>query len=253
MKKILIACCLTLVAVPSWHAPVANSAAVSYSNCKKLNKVWPKGIAISSLKAKKQKVKPTVNSILYKRNLKLDFDKDGTICEVVVLPTTKTLPAQNPQTVSITVPATAVPATAVPATTVPATTVPVVCPTASNVVAVIQSASDGSVRSTGASVKLYYVTRNVQGYVKNNSGVEIKVLGFSFEGNLKSGDIVQSSQTVSVFNNVSLSPNDSHGWSKTYETLGARSTWSDYSAVVRDESVGTLSFISLDSRCPDPS
>lgn len=52
-----------------------------FGNCARLNKVYPRGVAISSTKARLQKVKPAVNRGIYLKNIKLDRDKDGTACE----------------------------------------------------------------------------------------------------------------------------------------------------------------------------
>jgi hypothetical protein len=216
-----------------------------YSSCKQLQKVWAKGVASSATKARLQAVRPAVSATGYSKNRHLDTDRDGTACEVkttarkdypaVAVPSANSIPA---------------PSTTASTTTTSTTTIPIVCPTSSNVVGVIQSATSGSVRATGASVRLFYVMRDVQGYVKNDSGVSVQILGFAIAGNLLSGSQVMSTQTLSVFNNVTLAPGGLHGWSKTYETLGARSTWSDYSEVVRSESIQPISFVSLDSRCP---
>ncbi len=217
----------------------------TFKNCSRLNKVYPSGVAVSASKARIQEVRPTVSRTVYNRNKKLDRDKDGTVCEVARprnTPSTS-IPFQQQTTFQVVPLVPSVPPIAT-------TTVPVVCPNSSNVSANILSASDGSYRTTGISVIRFYFMRNVQGFVRNNSGVRVHVFGFSLAGNLLKGSEVMETQSVPVFNNVILEPNGVHGWSSTYETLGARSTWSDYSTVVRSETVGSLSFVSLDSRCP---
>ena len=55
--------------------------AATYKNCKALNSVYPHGIAKNSASAKKQKNMPKVSSSIYKAHLKMDRDKDGTVCE----------------------------------------------------------------------------------------------------------------------------------------------------------------------------
>lgn len=259
-------CLFTLIfLLPLSSLPISsvNGAVVRYSSCQKLNKQWPRGVAVSSLKAKQQTVKPTVNQAIYKANSKLDFDKDGTVCEIrrtdkstsVGIPTPR--PVSPPSVVAMPTPETI--ASIVPepvVTTLPAavnttTTLPVVCPSSLNVTAVIQSASDISYRTTGISVVRYYHTRSVRGYVRNSSDVHVRVLGFVLAGNLMKGNTVSETQSVDVFNNVSLAPGEIYGWSKTYEALGHRITWSDYTEVVRAEATEALSFVSLDSRCPN--
>ena len=54
----------------------------TFKNCSRLNKVYPRGVAISASKARIQKVKPTISRSVYNRNKKLDRDRDGTACEV---------------------------------------------------------------------------------------------------------------------------------------------------------------------------
>jgi len=205
-------------------------AGSNYGNCARLNKVYPRGVAISSSKARLQKVKPAVNRGIYLKNIKLDKDKDGTACE-------KTSAEPNLSTVP-----------PVPANTT-ATPIAVTCPTSQNVLATIDSASDGSYRTTGASIKYYYFMRNVIGTVRNLSDVRVQVYGLSISGNLMRGSIVEQSQTVSVFNNVYIEPKGVYGWSKSYEALGHRTTWSDYSTVERKEAIQNLTFVSADSRC----
>lgn len=63
------------IAVP---APVE---AATFKDCASFNKAYPAGVAQSSAAAKKQKIAPKVSSSLYKKNVKLDTDKDGTVCE----------------------------------------------------------------------------------------------------------------------------------------------------------------------------
>ena len=76
MKRILVflTMCSGLL-LPS----VANAA--TYKDCSSLNKAFPNGVAQSASAAKKQKNSPKVASDIYKSNIKLDIDKDGTACE----------------------------------------------------------------------------------------------------------------------------------------------------------------------------
>ena len=76
MKRfvILLIFCSGL-SVPS----TANAA--SFNNCVSLNKSYANGVASSSVAAKKQKFLPKVANDVYKKNIKLDIDNDGTVCE----------------------------------------------------------------------------------------------------------------------------------------------------------------------------
>lgn len=74
----------------------SNSASAgSYKNCSILNKTYKNGIAKSFAAAKKQKNIPKVSAGLYKSNIKLDLDKDGTVCENLK---TIYVPAPSPNT-----------------------------------------------------------------------------------------------------------------------------------------------------------
>lgn len=61
---------------------------VAYKNCTALNKVHKGGVAKAGVKYNKVsgknrafKVKPVISTALYKKNTKLDRDKDGVACE----------------------------------------------------------------------------------------------------------------------------------------------------------------------------
>ena len=54
----------------------------SFPTCSQLRKVYPQGVALSSIKSKKQISKPKVSASVYLANEKLDVDSDGTVCEV---------------------------------------------------------------------------------------------------------------------------------------------------------------------------
>lgn len=69
-------------------APLAGPKLVSYKNCTALKKVHPSGVAKAGVKYNKVngknkplKGKPTFSTALYKKNAKLDRDKDGIACE----------------------------------------------------------------------------------------------------------------------------------------------------------------------------
>lgn len=57
------------------------SAGGSFKNCTALNAKYPSGVAKSAAAAKKQKQKPKVSAAIYQANVKMDRDKDGTVCE----------------------------------------------------------------------------------------------------------------------------------------------------------------------------
>jgi len=82
---LLTAISLIFTSTASYAAPV------KYKNCKKLNAVYPSGVAkvgaVDTKKVKGNKVAvttsgtPTYDSNLYKKNKSLDRDKDGIACE----------------------------------------------------------------------------------------------------------------------------------------------------------------------------
>lgn len=55
--------------------------AATFKNCTALNKKYPSGVAKSKQAAAKQKTTPKVLPAVYASNIKMDRDKDGTICE----------------------------------------------------------------------------------------------------------------------------------------------------------------------------
>ena len=76
MKKFLvIVSFFGVLIVPGF----ANAA--TFKNCTALNKKYPSGIAKSAQAATKQKLTPKVSLAIYKANIKMDIDKDGTVCE----------------------------------------------------------------------------------------------------------------------------------------------------------------------------
>ena len=135
-------------------------------------------------------------------------------------------------------------------TTTTTTTIPVSCPTSGNVSSEITSASDGAYRTTGSAVKMYYYSRSVQGVIRNNSSVPVSVVNLSLSGNLLKDGAIYSSQTVYVVGNVTINPGGAYGWNVSYEALGHRATWSDFSTVGRNETIQSFTFVSTDARCP---
>ena len=67
-------------AVSLWLAPSAVHAS-SFKNCTALRVKHPNGVAKSMAAAKTQKNMPKVSSSIYKSNIKMDRDRDGTVCE----------------------------------------------------------------------------------------------------------------------------------------------------------------------------
>jgi hypothetical protein len=43
--------------------------------------VYPAGVAKSAAASKKQKMTPKVSAAIYSANVKMDRDRDGTVCE----------------------------------------------------------------------------------------------------------------------------------------------------------------------------
>ena len=76
MKKfVAIVSFVGVLVVPGF----ANAA--TFKNCTALNKKYPSGVAKSSKAATKQKSSPKVSLVIYNSNIKMDRDKDGTVCE----------------------------------------------------------------------------------------------------------------------------------------------------------------------------
>ena len=103
MKKV-IACVLLLVVplVPQ------GAEAATFKSCVSLLRKYPNGVAKSRADANKQSPKPVVLPSVYRVNVKLDRDRDGTACEVksgivvnlpngasTVVSTTTTTPART--------------------------------------------------------------------------------------------------------------------------------------------------------------
>jgi hypothetical protein len=76
LRKIVIG----VAAVSLCIAPSAIHAA-SFKNCTALRVKHPNGVAKSVVTAKKQKNMPKVSASIYKSNIKMDRDRDGTVCE----------------------------------------------------------------------------------------------------------------------------------------------------------------------------
>jgi hypothetical protein len=76
LRKIVIG----VAAVSLCIAPSAVHAA-SFKNCTALRVKHPNGVAKSVVTAKKQKNTPKVSASIYKSNIKMDRDRDGTVCE----------------------------------------------------------------------------------------------------------------------------------------------------------------------------
>lgn len=228
MKSLLsrVSFCLLLV-LPA-EAGAGVQGASTFTSCRALNRVWPTGVAVSWSAARRQAVRPRVDAVKYRQNVRLDGDRDGTACEV----------SRAPSTTSTT-------------TTTTTTTLPLDCPSSQNVRVNIVSATDISYRTTGISVRMYYYTRRVVGTLTNTSSSAVTVVLFTLAGNLLSNGQVMSTKEVEVLFNVTLRPGSTYGWSVDYEANGHRSTWSDYSPVVRAEAVRLLAWDAADPRCAD--
>lgn len=87
---LVLLCCYVSPTTPAEAAPTK-----AYKNCAQLRRDWPYGVATNSARARIQIVRPHVNSAIYRRNKKLDVDRDGTVCEV---PTQKQPSSSSPQT-----------------------------------------------------------------------------------------------------------------------------------------------------------
>lgn len=76
MKRLGLGLAVAVVLI----APTGVSAK-AFKNCSELNKKYPTGVAKSVAAAATQKKMPLVSSSIYKLNIKMDRDKDGTVCE----------------------------------------------------------------------------------------------------------------------------------------------------------------------------
>jgi hypothetical protein len=82
MKRAAIALVVlsTLAAVPAGSAS-ASAPATKFKNCTAVNKKYPNGVAKSRAAANQQKNRPHVSAKIYRANIKMDRDRDGSICE----------------------------------------------------------------------------------------------------------------------------------------------------------------------------
>ncbi len=76
MKKLLV---IPAIAVALFIPSTASASA--FKNCTALNAKYPNGVAKSAAAAAAQKKPPKVSATVYKKNIKMDRDKDGTVCE----------------------------------------------------------------------------------------------------------------------------------------------------------------------------
>ena len=131
----------------------------------------------------------------------------------------------------------------------PTTTIPVVCPSNANLFNEITSATDVSYRTTGTANVLYYYTRNVQGVIRNNSSVAVKVINAPVMG--KTTEIImgtsrdQNQKFVGTPSGVTIEAGGVFSWSFTYETGGHPAVSQNGSPVVRSEWLSGLMWISL--------
>ncbi len=79
LKKLVV----FTVALGLWIAPSAAQASAGgvFKVCADVRVKYPNGVAKSAAAAKKQKNMPKVSASIYKANIKMDRDNDGTICE----------------------------------------------------------------------------------------------------------------------------------------------------------------------------
>ena len=77
-KMVIFTVALGLCIAPS--AAQASAGGV-FKNCTALRVKYPNGVAKSAAAAKTQKSLPKVSAAIYKSNIKMDRDIDGTICE----------------------------------------------------------------------------------------------------------------------------------------------------------------------------
>jgi hypothetical protein len=180
---------LAIVIVFSGLALTSSASAATYKSCATLNKKYKNGIAKSSATAKKQKNAPKVSLALYKSNIKLDIDKDGTACENLKKAKSPTTPSSsyvpNTATLTNTLPATT--------TTLPPVTMntPVsdlgafVTSYAQSVVTVSCAKSQGSGVSVPFAPTAAHRARGIQSYIITNEHVIFDCLSLTGETQMK--------------------------------------------------------------------
>ena len=182
---------LAIVIIFSGLALTSSASAATYKTCAKLNKTYKNGIAKSSAAAKKQKNAPRVSAALYKSNIKLDIDKDGTACENLKVAKSPAAPSSsyvpNTATLTNTLPATTT------TTTLPAATMstPVsdlsafVASYAQSVVTVSCATSQGSGVSVPFTPSAAQQARGLQSYIVTNEHVIYDCLSLTGETQMK--------------------------------------------------------------------
>jgi hypothetical protein len=180
---------LAFVIIFSGLSLTSSASAATYRTCATLNKTYKNGIAKSSAAAKKQKNVPKVSLALYKSNIKLDLDKDGTACENLKKAKSPTKPSSsyvpNPATLTNTLPATT--------TTLPPVTMntPVsdlgafVTSYAQSVVTVSCATSQGSGVSVPFTPTAAQQARGLQSYIVTNEHVIYDCLSLTGETQMK--------------------------------------------------------------------
>jgi hypothetical protein len=100
---------------------------------------------------------------------------------------------------------------------------------------------------------LYYYTRNVQGVIRNNSSVAVKVINSLVMGKTTEwimGNMVdQNQKSVGVSSDVTIEAGGVFSWSFTYETGGHPAVAKNGSPVLRSEFLSSFMWIENDIRC----
>lgn len=169
VSSVLFALFLVFPVASDAKATPGNLPARLFANCASLNRVYPRGVAVSVSASRIQRIRPTVNRSVYLRNIKLDRDKDGTACEKSGSSMPGFLPPSNSLSPIPTFP---------PSNIV--TTVPVSCGSISPLVTIQNSVHRTTSHRLTTSfpdvMSGFEVSREVTGRITNNSSIEISVL-----------------------------------------------------------------------------
>gem|GEM_PF-2447977 len=168
-----------------------------FRTCADFREEWPIGVARTVEAAKKQKVRPPVNQVIYDQNQQLDRNKNATVCEVRKRPkvsktknavASSTTITDHPRMFSDVTSTTSISTS----TTSTSISVPIVCPIANDTVINTVISSSSSKKLIKLPNNFYRVSRTVKGKIQNKSSlpVEINYLSLSTTFNGDQIDLV---------------------------------------------------------------
>jgi hypothetical protein len=219
MKKILIGFFVFTSSLSLTYQTNAMPMALKFKNCTSLNKMFPKGVAVSRRSARLTGARYSPS--LYRSNARLDRDKDGVACERVNRKSPK-----NPGT-SLTSPVTQTPSQPQqPSQTTPVT----VAPTCESIDGqIVTQDFVGSTLSYKVVMSLpdiattFEVSRRLRGTIRNNSSREVSfssivARSLYLNGTNRDSPTYEYSNTSSIWAwpVVTIKPNTSYEFSKDY-------------------------------------